>query len=505
MGRASDRYRAQAARSSLAQERGLVRAEGTTASARARRALRQAGQYRADSGSGPAASADVHGLNALVKAGVIRRTDANLSLAARYPGQRWAGGRTRAPAQPLPNRGTAAETFHVERLPERYDRDAVQRALDGVAQEAARADRAALLRQPTFQANSVDGQALKPGSVPAEALDLGALAAKAVSLPGATEALQVSLVQSLTMDRYVGGAGPGRIWEASLPAQAARARIALGRERFRIALGGQRFGVMSLRLPPDSDLAAQPSPGFLVQYGIVIAGIPHHLGRAPERLLALESIGDSPVSFRTLFATGGGTLWDSGGTKRDFYWNRTQEQHTTLGAYPFAEAFGSDTTLSPAVANLRDVAGFSVQLLSGTDAGEVFRQLCSRLVLGRSMRSDGHGPALTIPSGQVIEAPTCATAVDWLSPTSYTHRVESFDLTTARIVQGIPFSYDDCAALVPTSERFSVVLMPLGEKLVSQSPAPTYGTPAVWHQNGLRIVDSSSVRLRSWGLDIILE
>lgn len=324
-----------------------------------------------------------------------------------------------------------------------------------------------------------------------------------VHWPGEEQAVGLELSISATMDRFVSG-GPARIWTAKATASGA-SRYGFGPQRYRVVLDGQRFGVMSLRLPPDADMGATIAPGFLVQHGIVVSGIPHWLGRPPRRILAVESVGDSPTSFRALFNTAGAAVWNSGGTTRDFYWKRTQDEHLTLAPYPFASAFGSDSTLQAGSAQLRDMQGFTFQLLTGNDGGEVFRQLCSRACLGRSLRMDGHGPAVSIPSGITPEAPTPPTAVDWLNPTSYTHRIEGYDLTTARVVQGIPFSYEDCRALVATEETFSLVVMPVGEKLVSQSPAPTYGTPAVWHQNGLVVQSAVSGRLRSWALDIIVE
>jgi hypothetical protein len=366
----------------------------------------------------------------------------------------------------------------VSPLPNAYDRSAVQSAIESLERTRAKA--------ANVQASSTNA-----------GTQVG------VNWPSEDDAVPLELTISATMDRFVSG-GPARIWTARAGATGT-ARYGFGPQRYRIVLGGQRLGVMSLRLPPDADMGATIVPGILVQHGIVVTGIPHWLGRPPRRILAAESVGDSPVSFRTLFSTGGAAVWNSGGTTRDFYWKRTQDEHVTLAPYPFASAFGSDSTLQAGSAQLRDMKGFTLSLLTGTSGGEVFRQLCSRACLGRSLRGDGHGPSATVPSGLPVEAPTVSTAVDWLSPTSYTHRIEGYDLTTARIAQGVPFSYEDCRALAATSETFSLVVQASGEKIVSQSPAPTYGTPAVWHQNGLVIQDSTTGRLRSWALDIIVE
>lgn len=365
----------------------------------------------------------------------------------------------------------------VAPLPDTYDRAAVQNALETLER---------LRVQLGNEGSTWNIPSLEPARWPTE-----------------EEAIPLELTISSTMDRFVSG-GPARIWTGT-PRPTATSKMGPGAHRYRIVLNGQRFGVMSLRLPPDADMGATIVPGILVQHGIVVAKIPHLLGRPPRRILSMESVGDSPTSFRTFFNTAGAAVWNSGGTTRDFYWKRSTDEHLTLSPYPFASAFGSDSTLQASTSQLRDLKGFTATLVSGLDGGQVFRQLCSRSCLGRSLRMDGHGPSASVPSGLPVEAPTVPTAVDWLSPTSYTHRVEGYDLTTARIAQGIPFSYEDCAALAADESTFSLVIQPVGEKLVSQSPAPTYGTPAVWHQNGLVVEDSVAGRLRSWALDIIVE
>lgn len=375
-------------------------------------------------------------------------------------------------------RDTALGVLPVGPLPSAYDSAAVQSAIESLERTRAKVD-----KFPTSAANI--------------GTQMG------VNWPSEDEAVPLELTISATMDRFVSG-GPARIWTAKAGVSGT-ARYGFGPQRYRIVLDGQRLGVMSMRLPPTANMGATILPGFLVQHGIVVSGIPHWLGRPPRRILAVESVGESPVAFRAHFLTSGGSAWNSGGTTRDFYWKRTQDEHVTLAPYPFASAFGSDSTLQAGTAQLRDMKGFTFSLLTGTSGGEVFRQLCSRACLGRSLRGDGHGPSASVPSGLEVEAPTVATAVDWDSPITYTHRIEGYDLTTARIVQGVPFSYEDCREMVATAESFSLVIQAAGEKVVSQSPAPTYGTPAVWHQNGLVIQDSTSGRLRSWALDIIVE
>lgn len=494
-------------------------------------ALRSAGQVSPTSGSGPAVAPERLALAALVRSGRLTADEADAFMAARYPGQRFSGGRfgdraqsvaeaeraapgaIRAASEANPTVGAdPASPLRVGRLPNGWDQAQAQDVLERLAEGVSNRLQALRTTPPSFPVHSLDGAALAPGSVPVEALDQPAAARRLVELPRPEEAVELDLTQSLTMDRLVSRAstatsGPGRIWTAKArPGPASR--IGVGATRYRVVRAGQRFGVMSCRLPPDTDMAANNVPGIAFQYGIVVAQIPHFLGRPPSRILSVEAVGDAPTSFRTLFnSAGGGVAWASGGTTRDFYWQRTTEEHLTLAPYPFADAFGSDANLGPSSSFLRDIWGFSFQLVTGRDGGEVFRQLCSRRTLGRGLYQSGHGPAASIPAGLPLESPAPASVVDWNGATTYTHRIETYDLTTAgtKVAIGMPFGYDDCAALVPTDTHFSMVVMPIGEKLLSQAGLASLATPEEWHRNGLRTTGAVSGRLRNWALDAIVD
>lgn len=541
---------------SLAQERGSIapnylgRFDRTRAHTLS--AARRAGQYRVAAGPGPAIAQERFALNALVRRGTISASEADEFLGARYPGQRFSGGDFQDQNQILLEaeaaeraatlrggssvvraalasqrahgasalKGTDSAAggdapFRVPTLPENYEQERVQDALEGLAEETAQNIRALRANPPEFPAQSLDGAALKPGSVPAEALNAREVGKKLVSWPSAEEAIELDLVHSTAFDRYVrraatGDTGPGRVWEVAEVRASTTARIGAGPARYRIVQPTQRFGVMSIRLPPDSNLNAQTTPGILIQYGIVVAKIPHYLGRPPERLLAVEAVGDAPASLRTIFTTGGnGSAWSNAGTDRDHYWLRTQAEHVTNG-FPFMASFGDDATLAAGANDLRDFQGLSFQLVTGRDGGEVFRQLCSRFTLGRALRTDGRGPAMTLPAGLPIEAPTVPSVVDWQAgPPAYIHRIETYDLSTAgtRVVIGMPFSYSDCAALAPTDTHFSVVIQVVGEREVSQTTPPltSFGQPDVWHKNGCKTAQSVTGRLRTWAVDVIVD
>ena len=507
-------------------------------------ALRQTGRWEQTSGTGPDV-VESHALRSLVARGDVSAADAESFMAAKYPEQRWGSGRFGAQSQrvaegeaidaaardmrgglravqraratgqassPARNRGVdalAAGDLPVTTptAPPVYSTGAMQEALDTMAEDVARNMRTLRTKAPVYPAHSVDGITVKPGSLPVDALDQENLG-RTIALPGPDEAHEVFSDRSASMDRFVrasnGSSGPGRIFDVRQVQH--RGRISTAAQRFRVVREDMRFGVMSCRLLPTADLSASATPGIMFSYGIVISRIPHTLGRAPSMLLGAEAVGTPPVSFFFALTTNGSpTSFSSGGTQRDFYWGRMHQDYQLAGNYPFAEPFGADTVLAPVSNDLRECLGFSFQLITGRDANEVMQQLCSRVCLGKNIRRDGHGPTRSIPPGWYVEAPTVPNLITW-DLLTYTHRVEAFNLSTAsRIVQGIPFSYEDCAAMVPTAGHFSVVVQPIMERRVSQQPAPAaWGNPQEWHKNGLVTVASSSGRLRNWALDIIV-
>lgn len=524
--------------------RGDLRGGGLDALERARgvqtRALRRGRQYAVTAGTGPDGG-EARALERLVTEGAVTRQEASDYLASRYPAQRFAGRQFGGQAQRAidaalaeraarlrggravvrgglaASRATApapggSQPFHVEQLPERYDAEAVRRVIARVAEQAAQNDALARARPAAPEPHTLDGAALAPGTVPATALDLKDVGRALLALPGPEEALELELVHSATMDRFVrrasnGESGPGRIWTAADTKPRSSSRIGVGPARYRLVGPGQRFGVMSCRLPPTANLLADSTPGIQFQYGIVVAQIPHTLGRPPCRILSAEAVGDAPVSFRENFQAGGAAvIWPSTGTQRDFYWQRTTAEHLTA-TFPFMAAFGADANLAASTALIRDCFGLSFQLVTGRNAGEVFRQLCSRTTLGRLLRNNGVGPFVTLPAGQPVNAPCPPNAVTWnaVGP-EYTHRTETFDLTSGVILaQGLPFSYADCASLVPTDAHFSVVVQVIGEKVLSQSGLASLASPEAWHQNGLRTVESVTGSLRTWAVDIIVD
>lgn len=540
---------------SVAQERGSIRpaylGSRDPTRAHASRGMRRLGQYRLAAGPGPAVAQERLALSALVQRGTLTATEADEFLGARFPGQRFAGGEFADQNQALleaeaadraaalrggaavvraisqvqraggasPLKGTDTEAagdapIHVPRLPDEYDQATIQDALEGLAEDTAQAVRALKVNPVEFQAQSIDGAALKPGSVPAEALDARSVGQKLLAWPSEEEAIELDLVHSLGFDRYMrraatGDSGPGRVWVPSDLSENRLARVGGGPARYRVVKPSQPFGVMSCRLPPEANLSANTQPGLLFSYGIVVHRIPHFLGRPPSRILAVEAVGDAPTSLQQNFGTGGnGAVWSNAGTDRNFFFNRTQEDHVT-NTFPFMSSFGGDATLSPSANDTREVEGLAFQLITGRDGGEVFRQLCSRETLGRRLRVDGHGPAVTLPSGLAIEAPTVPSVVDWVGGIpAYFHRIETYDLTTGgtRVVIGMPFSYSDCAAFAPTDTHFSIAIQVIGDRLVSQvsPPLTSYSQPDVWHKAGYKATESVAGRLRTWAVDIIV-
>ena len=501
------------------------------------RALLKARQLAITGGPGPTWRPEGSALESLVASGELSREEAQAYLSSLYPAERWSGGRfgdqerslfeseqaerqaflrggrrvRRSRTDPVLTEPPQEQVFNIstQDVPDAYDAAAIKGAFSRMATEVSENLRMLRASPPEPMAYSLDGIALKPGSVPAEALEPEAFG-QSVRLPGADEAVEIEASQSATMDRFVVNSttaisGPGRILEAQPVAPSSTARIGSGPTRYRVVRPDMRFGVMSMRIVPTGNLVVLYTPGMLIQYGVVITKIPHWLGRPPREIIGVDAVGNPPVALARIFADGNApTRWTAA---QDFFWSRTQSEYEDQGNYPYATVFGSDAVLAPVADNLRLNQGFIFHLVVGRDANEVFQQLCSRFVYGNRLEDDGRAAVATVPRGLTVESPAPPNCLAWdTGAAKYAHMVETDNLTAQpRIVQGIPFSYDDCAAMVPTDTHFSLVVVLAFERTVSQSPAPSpWGTPEVWHRNGVKTQATTSGRLRTWAVDVIV-
>lgn len=496
---------------------------------------------------GYAGASEAHVLARQVQLGLISREEAARALVAAYPARDLAGGATVALAQQeaeqalaemdragdsagllralleaqrapggAANAGTdraagGDRPLYAGRLPMAWEPGAAQRVLDALAEDTAQALRQLRVNPPEAPVHSIDGGALRPGTVPADALARADVERSVVAPPGPDEAIIVYSSPSSTSDRWVvdattGEKGPGRIRDVhDLGMQGAR--VSSGVARYRIVRPGQRYSILNARMDPTLNYDSSGSPGFRTTYGAVLRGIPHTLGRIPRRIWA-DAVGDDPLAFRGVVNNGGVGVHLSGASR--FFWDRAKDAYHTSPFMSYLNPYGTDSKLYPSIADAADCRGVAFMLITGRDGEEVFQQLCSRACLGESFRATPHGPFVSLPEGEAPHAPVVPSALFWNGSTGsaarYTHLSEADDLSTqTRLVQGPPFSYDDCASLVPTADSFSLAVWFLFEEAQATAGGSTWASAQRWPFNGVETTEARSLASRSWALDILVE
>lgn len=501
---------------------------------RYRRVLTKLGLYTAASGAGPSAIGDAYALNQLVLRGTVSRAEADAYLSQKYPSQMWAGaqwgtqgdletqktlsdasatalsGAPAAPATPSSVGRPSTSEVRADPLPPRYSQESVQDVLQGIADQTNRSLSSLANGGISFQPNSLDGSVISPGSLPITALPARALQEAVQRFPGAGDAILIRHTPTTAIDRWVVSGtdmGPGRVVIAQETFQTGWIPTA-GPIRYRVIQQGAKFGVMSLRLPPDANLAVDYAPGFEVRYGVIIHKLPHYFGRPPAGILASAWVGEPPVALASQFENGGNSgLLPS--TRRLFH-DRAQATYQTA-TFPYVTTFGTEALFTPSAAEIGNTRGFRVSLISGRTAEEVYGELNTLTCIGQDLGEEAMGTSVTAPNFFEAHPPATPNVLTWNGANNagarYTHRTQAEDLSTFdRLIQGVPFRYEDCQRFIATDEHFSVVCMADTVKFngpyTSPSTVPSgWAAPHLWHKSGIQANGASP---RDWAIDIIV-
>lgn len=485
---------------------------------------------------------DIYALQALITSGKITPDEATAFLVQKYPNQKWAnakwgaqGSSKTASAAASMFGGTTGETaleelqqaaldvhtsveqgiayeqvptpslavgLFIDPLPKSYSQDKVQAVLEALRDQigAAIGELAGKLQ---FGPGSIPGSAISPGTLPPSAFNPTQLLKYVMRLPGPDEAIIIEIAPSQTMDRWVAGTtsrGPGRVWSVTGVKFPAGFKPKPGPTRYRLVVAGQRFSVMSLRLDPTNDYSIDPDVPFECRYGIVIEGIEHFLGRPPIAIWALSK-DDAPVSLASIFDGGGSSGTTIFNTNRLFHARAKATYQDS--AFPSFTAFGSGAFL-PSAADWQECEGFTFMLVTGETDEEVYQQMNTLDCVGQSISREAHGPGASVPNGLTVSPPAPPSVYTWDGQAGlnadFTAQADTASLVGAdRVVQGVPFRYEDCARFVATSSRFSVVIQPSFFKSVAM--AGTWTTPEDWGNVGL-VTSGSGVR--DWAIDLLI-
>jgi hypothetical protein len=416
--------------------------------------------------------------------------------------------------------GVQPVTIELAQFPDQYRIDSVSAVIrdgfDQVEQHLAsiRAGRVA------FAPNSIDGSALRSGSIRSVKLDPLDVSQRIQQWPTDLEAIEVEIDHDTGVDRWQAAGslafsgsgarpvrGPGRVWRArELRFPPSYRRPTGGPMRYRIVRPGLELGVMSIvRLDSTGTHSGNASAVYQIRYGIVIRGI-RYFGDRPPTSLLLAGVGAHPASANATTLSVSNLL----GTAQLFS-PAARTAFASRGSAllePFAKL--SSARMSPSSSDLDACVGFEVGLVTGETWRDTYGQLngCRSSFGGLTggprpvWAMNGHrDPSqvgrLEAPAPAVVVTGTATTPMDstWAGGT--------LDFDEEMIVTGVPFSPEDCGFLAPSTETrtFSLVIEAALQRYISGDTLRSwFGSPTrdmragAWWTSGVRIAPAGQRR-----------
>jgi len=410
--------------------------------------------------------------------------------------------------------GLQAATIEIGQLPDQYRLDAVtgvmREAFDQVEQQIAaiRAGRVA------FAPNSIDGSVIRSGTIRSVKLDPLDVSQRLQQWPTDLEAIEVAIDQDTGVDRWhsagdltynAGGAhrtrGPGRVWRArELRLPPSYRRPTGGPMRYRVVQPQLELGLMSITRIDESGLhAGHADARYRLRYGIVIRGLRYFGDRPPTSILSAW-VGAHPASQNATFSNtnnllGTPQLFD--GAARTAFNNRA----STL-LVPFAKLASAQIAPTPLIVDA--CRGFQFGLITGETWRDTYGQLNgSRSSYGRL--TGGAQPTWADGEQTDREAPASAVVVTAESgtPNSATYRTGSLASDEEGVINGVPFSPEDCGVLAPNlqSRTFSIVVearldhVQVGSTIAGWLNSSTRDMrPGAWWTSGVRVAPAGQRR-----------
>lgn len=556
----------------LLDERGVGQAGPATR--RQRRELRKRGLSLGPSARelGPGEAPEVQGLRALILEGLVEADEADAYLYRRYPDRQWARARwgssarsravgkagddilagssdqegmasaigrtfggTREGGSP-PDSGSGERSIVVDELPGDYDAVLLNEQIQRVADQATDAIEEIQRGEGRYLPNTIPGEALRPGSLDRSRFSVEDEASGALD-PGPEDAIGLELGQA-TLDRWADDgtrAGPARVMACKNRILPAGRTVSRGAQRFRVLTSGMRLGVLSLVHESATSRAAATANNTLVTYGLVIAGIPHDLGRPPQRIVDLAWVGDSPVPLvgdNGLLNPAGTPGYNGLGDNAEFFLEIDEVDFQSAPPRMFVPFDDVGTGIGPLVPTQTyadTVQGIQVGIPTGTTAKHIRAQMNGRTSTWfRSILGDAPMLHASVPrdlpwappaTGALIYVRFTAGAIqDYVSvdeaaffdPAETRYKpIPTHPSNTVNWIHGVPFRESDCRDLAPTDKEFSVVIQISPPRAVVSGVIangdPVTAHPdlrlSAWGRVGLEVVEQSG---RAVGLDVIV-
>lgn len=386
--------------------------------------------------------------------------------------------------------------------------------------------------QINFRANSIDARALKPGTLSYDKIEPVGFHRAMNTWPGPDQAIRLSVARDPSVDRWHEATptaftsdaaaatqrifGPGRVWRVQSYAFPDKTyRPSPGPVRYRVVLPNLEFGLMSMLKANDGLGWSDANGTWELVWGVVIRGIPNFYDRAPDNIFWMGWDGDVPTSLEGDVVNTGGV-----GPTSNLYEDRAIAEFTSVNRAALA-AYNKITAgnYRPTATIIEGWKGISAMLVTGRTDTEVFEQLNGRECQLGMLRGNPHGPMSSAPSGLRHKSPAVPSIVVSTNGTlsNIDPKVKSSDplpqasANARRVVQGVPFLYEDCARLRPTTGAdgsFAIALELVLDYTVLKAQIVTWQgstevgmEPGAWWTQGLRVVEQNN---REIAVDIIV-
>lgn len=375
----------------------------------------------------------------------------------------------------------------------------------------------------SYPPNTISGDAIIAGTLPASKLELSALYDKVGAHPSAEQAVKLNYAVDGGVDHWLEATtssvlyrGPARVQRVTSFDIPPTFQPERGLVRYRILRAGVKLTVLGVRVADAHTHNINAAPIALeVQYGFVLTGIPDFLKGSQRKLLYAAFSGDVPASLtaeRTPATINSKTfkLFDAWA---DETFRATPQSLFTEFAPAALSGSSSRYLTQPSWSGsgsqdnyLNQVRGFAFQLVSGRQQDEVYAQLNGRQsAMYPHIGGQPAGDRVSVPEGFDAPPPCTAGAVladsvatNWLP--LYAPGTPSSYFTSGRVIQntdpvqqGVPFLGEDCHRLREKEDSFSLVVQVWPPKLIDGPNG--YGAqvtgdcrrPATWGAVGLEI------------------
>ena len=353
--------------------------------------------------------------------------------------------------------------INVPRIPQgEITQDVLRRTLNDMADQMSLQLSQLKSGQINYRQNSIDGRALRPGSVALEKVQRNAFYDELRAWPGPKEAVTLELRHDKSIDRNIdsngvvldiGGVseeqvGPGRVWNVrrwGYPSVGYK--VGPGPVRYRVILEGQPLTILSV---------TENGGAYRVRYGMVIRNIPLFWERPPSAIAAIMlADSDSPVSMAGTLNPGGlnlsGTLQWPEDSKPHFFTTPPR------GLVPYNRVSGSAGRFLPSQTEIDEGwRGIQASVITGNTAKQVYGQLHGMPDGAGQLYGEPLPPTVVFP--EHVEPRGITTPVWTFGTVSggvlYHSWATSFSFGTwaqrAKTTTGMPFSIRDCGTLAPT-------------------------------------------------------